>query len=193
MMPLDKETGDILTRVVGKALDGPAALFRVIAIAGLSVAETLIGLIHIGIATDLGRAKEALLQTMEEEAKQANAETQKRMAEATDAANRAGLRKRNDAIARTERRQREAEAAKTEAQADAIRQAAETERLKAIAEAKARLIDAIANLQREGGQVYFDSENLNDILRAGLPPEQDNDTPEPQSEDEDETEAEAVE
>ena len=57
--------------------------------------------------------------------------------------------------------------------AEVIRTAAETQRLQAMAKAKARLIEAMAKLRAEGGEVYFDRENLEAILRIRLPPAED--------------------
>jgi hypothetical protein len=109
------------------------------------------------------------IKEREADATAKDADAQRRVAEATTAANLATLHKRNDAIARAERRLREAEAAKTEAEADAIRLRAETERLTAVAKAKAEPLKAVSPLTQDGGELFVNRDNLEEILRLELP------------------------
>lgn len=177
MTPPPSEIGEVLARIIAKALDGPAEVLRGAAIATLKLAEILSSFISQDLATDLQRVKDSLVRKAEVEANSAQAEAQKKLADATKAANRANLHKRNDAIAKAQKAQKEAKAAKTQAEADAIHKNAETKRIKAIAEAKARLIEAIAKVREKGGDVIFDSKNLNELLFGNsLPPEDESDT-----------------
>ena len=160
--------GTRLARYIGTAMDGPKFLGRYIAIAALSVAETLLELVNAHVVTDIARVKEPLIRRIE-------VETDRKVAEAAEAANRATIHKRRDAIAKAERRQKQADAAKTEAEADAIWMDAETRRLEAVAGAQARLLEAIAKLRAEGGDVFFSKDNLQQILRLGLPAPDDTD------------------
>jgi uncharacterized membrane protein YqiK len=158
-----------LARYIGTAIDGPKFLGRYIAIGTLSLAETLLELVNAHIVTDIARIKESLIRRIEAETDEKRAEADRKTAEAAEAANRATLHKRQDAIAKAERQQKQAEAAKTEAEADAIRADAETRRIEAVAGAQARLLEAIAKLRKEGGDVFFSKDNLQQILRLGLP------------------------
>jgi t-SNARE complex subunit (syntaxin) len=171
MTPLSSKTGELLTRLLGKAVGGPVDLVRAIAVATLSVAETLTTLLTMGVAEDIHRVKKATIKKLEAEGDKAAAEAKKMLAEATEAANRATLHKRNGVIAQIEERQLKANAAKTEAEAEAIRMDAETRRQQAITEAQAKLTETISKLQQEGGQIYFDKKNLQKIIKMGLPPE----------------------
>jgi uncharacterized membrane protein YqiK len=172
---MSRETGEILVKLLGKAIDGPAALARAITVAVLDVAEYIVGCIDCGMASDIHDIKDSLLRKTRAEGDMAVAEAQKRLAEATEAANRATLHKRNDAIARAKRAQLKAVAAKTQAKADAIRSDAQTRRLQAQADAQARLIEAVAKLRQEGGDVFFDREALQKMLNAGPPLEEKSD------------------
>jgi len=161
---------EILTKFIGRAVEGSKSLVRPITAATLSTAETLLGLIKEGIAPDVGRMKESLIRKMEAEADEQAAEAKRKLAEAAEAANRADLPKRRDALAKAELRKRQADAAKTEAEAEAIRVDADTRRLQATAEARTRLIEAISKLQQEGGGAFFNGKNLQGILRLGYSP-----------------------
>lgn len=166
-------------RFISKAIEGPKHLGRCITIATLSVAETVLELVKIGIATDIARVKKALIRKTEAEADEKRAEADRKVAEAAEASNRATLHKRKDAIARAEKQLRFAEVAEKKAAAaktiaesekiradtEAIRQTIETQRIEAIANGQARLIEAIAKLRAEGGDAMFSEKNLKDILR----------------------------
>lgn len=165
---MNRETGEILVRLLGKVIDGPAALTCMVAVATLTVVEYLVSCIDSGMASDIQVFKDLLLC----KTKAARADAEKRLVEAVEAANRATLRKRNNAIARAELAQLKAAAAKTQAEADAIRSDAETRRLQAQAEAQAHLIEAIAKLRGEGGEVFLDCEALQRTIDAGPPPEE---------------------
>jgi murein DD-endopeptidase MepM/ murein hydrolase activator NlpD len=179
---MSRETGEILVKLLAKAIDGPAALSRAIAVATLDIAEYIVGCIDCGIASDIHDIKDSLLRKTRAEADAATGEGQKRLAEATEAANHAALHKRKDAIARAEQAQLKAAAEKTQAEADATRSDAETRRLQAQTEAQARLIEAkshfieaVSRLRQEGGDIFFDREQLQKMLNAGPPPEEKSD------------------
>jgi hypothetical protein len=165
--------GTRLVHYLGKAIAAPKHLARYCAIATLSAAETLLKLVRAGVVSDLGRIKEALIRRTEAEADEKRAEADLKVAEAAEAANRATLHKRHDAIANAERQIKIAQVAKTDAEAEAIRMDAETRQIEAIANAKARLLEAIAKLRTDGGEIFFDKNNLEQILRTGLPPADD--------------------
>jgi hypothetical protein len=158
------KVAELLAKFACKVLRGPKTIARIIAIATLSLAELFIGLLEQGIVTDIRRVKESLVRKMEAEADAADAEAQKKMADAAKAANEANLHKRKDAIARIKLEQEKVKVAKTEAEAEAIRKDAETRRLQAVTEAQARLMEAIGKLRREGGNIYFDRNNLEKII-----------------------------
>jgi hypothetical protein len=167
--------GAVIVRYAVQALGGPVFLARLSAVATLSVVEELLSMVGAGLVCDVRRMKESLIRRTEAETAakvakvaSANAEVQKKLAEAAEAANRANLHKRNDAVARAEKDKLRAEAAKTQAEAEAIRADAESRRIQALAEAQARLIDALAKLRQDGGGLLVDSEQLRQIL--GLPP-----------------------
>lgn len=126
-------------------------------------------LLNAHVVTDIARIKESLIRKLESEADEKRADADRKMAEAAEAANHATLHKRKDVIAQAARQLKKAEAAKTEAEADAIRMDAETRRLEAVAAAQSRLLEAIAKLRAEGGDVFFSKENLQQIVRLGLP------------------------
>jgi hypothetical protein len=169
------DIGEILEKLIAKAIDGPAALVRALCVATLSVAEYIVSCIDCGIASDIHDIKESLLHKIKAEGATATADAKKKLAEAIDATNQATLHKRNGRIAQAELAQREAGAAKTRAEADATRGDAETRRLQAEAEAKARLteakasfVEAVAKLRQEGGNIFFDREALENMLDSGL-------------------------
>lgn len=140
-----------------RALAGPAWMARSIAVATLSVAQSLASLISSQLVSDIGRVKESIIEKME-------AETQTKVAEAAKAVNEANLPKRRDALAQAERAKVEAEAAKTNAEAGAIRMDAETRRVAAIVEAEAQLVEALSRLRQDGGELFCDKEHLARIL-----------------------------
>jgi len=160
--------GTRLVRYIGNVIDGPKLLGRYIAIGTLSVAETLSDLLKAHVVTDIARVKESLIRKTEAEGDEKRAEADRKAAEAVEAANRATLHKRRDVIAKAERQLKQAEAARTKAEAEAIRMDAETRRIEAVAGAQARLLEAIAKLRGEGGDVFLSKENLYQILRLGL-------------------------
>jgi hypothetical protein len=62
---------------------------------------------------------------------------------------------------------------KIEAKADLEikKQDADTRRITAIAEARARILEAASKLRQEGGEWFLSKENLQTILRLPLPPD----------------------
>jgi len=166
----DMTTGfDLMFRWLGRALGGPQSVGRYVSVATLSVAHTLMSLVSQGMASDISRMKESLLKRIEAEADTKAAEAQKRLADAVDAANRANLPKRFDAIARAEKEMARANAAKKNAEGQAILMDAETRRIQAVADAKAKLLDALSRLRQEGGEFLVDTENLKEIIRKSPP------------------------
>jgi hypothetical protein len=178
-----------IVKFVGQAIVTPTKwlLWRT-RIATLSVAETVLDLLKLGLVSDIRRIKEADLQTIEAEKDEKKATAQLRLAEAQEASNRATLAKRKDVLAQAEKAKKAAEAAKVQAEADAIRMDAETRRIRAVTEGQARLLESISRLRQEGGDVYFREENLVEILRLELPaPEKDESQQEPPTEEDDTT------
>lgn len=159
--------GEAMMKLLARAIEGSETLCRVIAVATLSVAETLFGLLQSGLVHDTERVKESLIRKMEAEADEKTADAQRKLAEAAEAANHATLLKGRTAREVAERKAK-AEAAKIEADAEAARMDAGTRRMQAIAEGQAKLLDAISKLRQEGGDVFLSKENLESILR--LPP-----------------------
>ena len=153
-----------IVKYLGNALGGPLFIGRSVFLATLSVAETCSWLLSANLVSDFRRLKESILKRSEAEADEKAAEAQKKLHEAAEAANRANLPKRRDALAKAEVAHKKAMAAKTEAEADAIRMDAETKRIAAIEEAKNKLLESITKLRQEGGDVFFDKENINQIL-----------------------------
>jgi hypothetical protein len=168
MNPVSPETGELLAKLIAKAIDGPAALARVVAIATLHFVEAVAKLIDEGVAEDIERVRKSFMQRIDSEGEIAAAEAKRRMAEAAEAANRATLHKRNEAIGRAQQALLKAKAAKTEAEAEAIAKDAETRRMQAMADGKERLMEAIAKLRSEGGEIIFDRKNLEKVRKAGL-------------------------
>ena len=105
--------------------------------------------------------------------------THKLLDAASEAANRATLHQRRDAFAQAEREKARAEAAKAQAEAaktqaeankilaeaEYIRTEANARRQQAQIEAKLRFLEAVSRLRQEGGELYVDSENLEQLLR----------------------------
>jgi hypothetical protein len=164
--------GTRIVQYLGKALDGPRHLGRYVVIGTLSVAQTLLNLMNAGVIKDVARIKEALIQKTEAETAIKLAEADLKVAEAAEAANRVTLNKRPDAIAQAER-QLKAQAAKTEAEAEAISMDAGTRRIEGVANAQARLLEAIGKLRAEGGEIFFSKENLREMLRLQPPRQED--------------------
>lgn len=171
MTPLPSKIGELLVKFVANVLGGPKTVLRCIAIASLSLAEYLLSLINQGFIKDINRVKESLIRKMEADADSAVADAQKKLAEAAEASNRANLPKRKDALAKAKKEIAQAKVAKTQAESEAIRKNAETQRLLAIAEARARFLEALAKLRQEDGDIFFNIDNLKRILEEGLPPE----------------------
>ncbi|MDB5295997.1 MAG: hypothetical protein JWO31_1980 [Phycisphaerales bacterium] len=162
-------------KYLGRAVSGPAATARAAAAATATTAHAVASLFGGPWIADLRRIKEAELKKVDAAASAASAEAQKKVAEAAEASARANLHKRNDRLAKIERdrlaadaAQARAAAAKTQAEADAIRSDADSRRVAAVAEAKARFIEAISKLQQAGGCVAFDEENLRRIVAQGM-------------------------
>jgi len=174
MNPLRK-FAQLLRRWIAKSIETPSQYTRSVWAATLTVAETLLELVQSGMVPDLARIKEANIRAIEAQTEKREAETQVKKAEAqlalteaVDAANRAALHKRHDAIARAEKARLAAEAAKTQAEADAIRMDAETRRLQAVAEARTNLLNALAQLRSEGGELFVNRKNLEELLQLRM-------------------------
>ena len=181
MTPID--VGGKLIRLWARALGGPAALIHGVRLATTSVAQTLASFVSQGLIDDIGRYKENLHRTHD-------AETLKKMNEAVEAVHTSNLRQRPKAIKAAERKIEaeaklaEAKAAQAQAEADATRMdaqdrqrlaEAEAQKIRAqarIQEAQAKLVEALMQLNREGGQMYVNPENLKQIQQwvKDLPP-----------------------
>jgi hypothetical protein len=166
----------ILFRYAVRALGGPRVFVRQIAIATLSVVQTLLQLLRRDLVADVRRIKESLLLKTEAETAlkqaevaKARAEGEKVLAEAAELANRASLRKRKDNLARAEAEKKRAEAAKTRAEAEAIRMDAEGRHAREVAEAGVRISEALSKLRLEGGEIMVDSDQLRGLLALLTP------------------------
>jgi hypothetical protein len=167
------ELMQVLGKWVAKALGGPKRLSHNIMAATLSVVEYCAELFRLGVVEDVRRIKESLIQRSEAETKNKQAEAAKKMAEAAEAENKANLSKRNDRVAMLEKERLELENGKTKAEIEAIQTKTETEGQKAIIEAKARFLEAIASLRKEEGDIYFNKESLDEFLNINLPRQDD--------------------
>ena len=162
--PWMSETLDFCVRWIGHAIVGSAVTARAVAVATLSTAEVLLDLMNCHIADDVSQIKDSLIKKQRSEAELAEAEATKRLAEAAAAANQANLHKRKDRMAAIERDRLQLQNAKTQAEIHAILSDAEARKIQAVAEAKARLIEAISKVKQDGGGVFFDEENLRKIM-----------------------------
>lgn len=155
----------VCVRWAGRALTGAAkTMARPAAIATLSLSQMLLELINAHLAHDFGEMKESLLRRQNAEAAAAEADALRKLAEAAEASNRATIHRRKDREATIERESKELANARTRAEIDAIRSDAESRKRVAIADARARLIEAISKLSQEGGALFFDKGNLRRIL-----------------------------
>jgi hypothetical protein len=109
--------GLTLLKVLAKAVSASEDVVLGVGAATASVAETLLGLVRLQIANDVGALKQHLLTRSAAKATGADADARKRVAEALDAENHATLASRRDVFARAERRKASAEALKAEAEA----------------------------------------------------------------------------
>jgi formylglycine-generating enzyme required for sulfatase activity len=171
-----RSAGAYIVKFLGTPVRGSKAAGEFIAVATLSTAQTLLELLRSRLASDIGRLKEARIRASEAETRGKDAEAEQKLAEAARAANEATHHKRRDAEARIERERRKAEVEKTRAETDAARMDAETRRmdaetrrLQAIAEAKARLMEALSGLRQQGGEAFFSEQNLREIIQLGIP------------------------
>lgn len=170
-----KRFGEIIQKWIARAIETPSRYARSKWAATLSVADVLLDLFNSKLVPDIERIKEANIQSIEAGARKKNAEAdlaeaeaKLKLTEAVDAANQAAMHKRKDALARAEKDQKAAEAVKTKAEADAVRMDAETHRMAAVIEAKANLISAISQLRQEGGELFVDQKNLEQLLNLEL-------------------------
>lgn len=167
---MSSELIEVVKKWIAKNIEAPTRYARTTWAATLSLVETLSFFVSMGIATDIGRIKEAQIKTIEAKATAEEAKANKVMAEAVDATNKATLHKRKDVMARAELEAKSVETAKTQAEGDAIKMDAETRRIEAVAKAKATLIDAISSLRLEGGDLMVDRKNLESLLGLSAPP-----------------------
>lgn len=151
------ESAQILGKLVATALRGPRRLAAVSRAATLSVAQTLAELVKSQLAGDIRRIKESQIAGME-------AEASRKLADAVLAANNANRLKATEALIECEAEERRAVAEKTRAEADAILRDARTREFAEVSKARATLIDAIARLRSEGGDLLLDSDGLAVLL-----------------------------
>jgi hypothetical protein len=151
-----------LVRVLGRALCPPAAISRTARIATASVAESLLRLVRLQLASDIGRLKNSMLQRHEAETSVARADARRRAAEAVEAENRVTLARRDDWVAQAERRKTEADARKAEA--DALKAESEA----TIAQAVAVVAQAQANATLETVQRHDSLTEKEEALKAAV-------------------------
>ncbi len=146
---------DIITKGVGYFVVS-SNMVKSVVIAALSTTETFVSFLNERVASDIKDIKDNLKKQLE-------ADTQKKVSEAMDAANKANLPKRKDAFAKVKLRIEEAQAAKTEAEARAIELQAKGQYEKNMADAKARLLEAQSKIAQEGGMVFLNKADLQNL------------------------------
>lgn len=170
-MPYLPELGQLLSKWTAAAVEGFSGARMYTSIATLSVAQTCLELLQSGIAQDIQRVKEALIRRTEAETEIKVAEAKQRLAEAAVAANIADLPKRNDALARIHKDVARLAVQKAEVEIKAIEEELRLKRVAAVAEARARLMEAISSLRENGGEVFLDKTNLNLLMQLPDDPE----------------------
>lgn len=107
------------------------------------------------------RIEEAVVQEVEAEACEARADAELRVAEAAEKQARAAL-----TLAQAE--ELKAKSAALLCKAEAARIEAKAKQIKAIGDASAKLIDAVAKIKRAGGSVVFDERELRKLILLGI-------------------------
>jgi hypothetical protein len=152
-----------LVRMVAQAAGGDRAGDEAVKAATRLLAETLVSLIQGGRIADVRENVGAAARR--KESSPAAEEVHKRVAEAQEEAARADLPRQQEALLRAQAEESKARAAKAQAEADAIRLDAETRRLQAMAEARAKMLDRLSALRQYGGDAVFNAEMLKALLR----------------------------
>lgn len=175
--------GASLVRIVVSAVKGPEWLRRSTTIATLSVAQSLLRLLHLQIAIDIGQLKNQMIAKHGAEVKVAEAEARRKLAEAAEAENHATLHRRTDLLAVAEQRQALAMATKAEAEArkahaeaelmERVVRSADTRTTALTIEASLEdLKQAIRRVNSKGGSVFFDEAALRQLTaRSDDPPQ----------------------
>src|SRR6185436_10230437 len=174
--------GGLIVKLIANTISATETGWNTAAAAAASVAESLLLACRSTLAVDFHRIKEANLKRLEAKAQSGEAEAQKKLAEAASAANKVTRRLHADALAKLEiesrkldnlrkgaaLKQAEAKARIACAQADQATLRTFQEGVNTIAILRKRsfdakeqaLFDSLAKLQREGGQLYVDFEQL---------------------------------
>jgi hypothetical protein len=157
---------------VAKIVGASKTVARALAVAALSTARVLSGVVSTGLAYNFSRATEALLRKMESEAELTAADARLKIAKAIDIENRAAINRRESvARIRAQMLLAQASAIKTDAEAEFVRAQADLTTMTAsvlrdshgLTEEMARqeLVEALATIQSKGGVVAFDIGSLN--------------------------------
>ncbi len=161
-----------LIRKSASAVAGSKEVSVGIAIAMISLADSLRVMVDATILTDIRKYKDGLFRRFEAGTKKLEAEAEQEAAKAVDLANKATLSSRKDTLAKLEKDALRAQLAKTQAETDAIKMDAETRRMQAIAEAEANLLDKLSILRQHGGEIFVNKKNLQEIINNGRQPYQ---------------------
>jgi flagellar biosynthesis GTPase FlhF len=154
-----------------------------------SVAQTLFEMCKSTLAEDVKKIKNEFVKRVKARTQLEIAEARKRVAEAADAANKVTVRSHEEELRRLERERlqienatKKVELSQAEAQASeahskavaaklkniqSIKEMFEEARQKRGEEAESELIEALRQLNTEGGKIYFDSDNLKHLLKSG--------------------------
>ena len=153
-----------------------------------SVAQTMLEMCNCTLAEDVKKIKKEFIKRVKARTQMEIAEARKRVAEAANAANKVTARAHEEELRRLERERLQIENAtkkvglsQAEAQASEAHSKAITAKLKNIQsikemleearqkrgeEAENELVEALRQLNTEGGKIYFDSDNLKRLLEG---------------------------
>lgn len=169
MSDMLQQFGTWIKKIYCKSVEAPTRYTKSAYSAALSLASLLLEMSKSRLLPDLNRIKEANIKSIEADADLKEAEANAKAAEAAEASNRATLHKRRDKMAKLEFEAKRLELAKTEAEIEAIKSDSESKKIEAMANANARVIEAISKLNQEGGQLIVNSANLHEVLNGAAP------------------------
>jgi hypothetical protein len=172
--------GSVVAKYTGKAMGGPAWMARAIGMASLTVAESMLRMLDLGLAEDVTVIRDSIRAKFKAKGEIETAKAEKMMAEAAEVVARSNLHNRNDRIAQAEMREAEANARKAEAQAAKSEQEVralelrnlkieakiEAQKIERLDAAQARAIRAIEAIRAKGGAVGLDPKNLQQFMDA---------------------------
>ena len=182
-------TGAAIAKFLAVPLSQVKGLRDISMVALASVAQTLLEMCKSTLAEDAKKIKKEFVKRVKARTQLEQAEARKRVAEAADAANKVTVRSHQEELRRLERERLQienatkkvglshAEAHASEAHSNAV--AAKLKNVKALAEmfeearqkrgeeAESELIEALRQLNTEGGKIHFDSDNLRLLLKKG--------------------------